>query len=227
MSCFFSFFICAPPSRWQMSRHKMSRTLFLLSQTQPFLPPLGKEEKGWQETRGIKGKCVRGKDSKERCLGSSSIHLVSDDCFSYCNLMALLSPGATRQSPLYHMAIISVALFCDSLTLSTVMWPLIAQPDTDRMWACVCVCGLLCDITREIVGHWGEIKHGQLKLKCLISHPPYYLVVFSFFLLYVVIRVHMNVCVCVCAVDLQNWQKGHLSVWMSLCPSNRGRSFLM
>lgn len=38
----------------------------------------------------------------------------------YCNLMALLSPGATRQSHLYHMAIISVALFCDLLTLSTV-----------------------------------------------------------------------------------------------------------
>lgn len=38
----------------------------------------------------------------------------------YCNLMALLSPGASRQSPLYHMAIISVALLCDSLTLSTV-----------------------------------------------------------------------------------------------------------
>lgn len=38
----------------------------------------------------------------------------------YCNLMALLSPGATRQSPLYHMAIISAALFCDLLTLSTV-----------------------------------------------------------------------------------------------------------
>lgn len=38
----------------------------------------------------------------------------------YCNLMALLSPGATKQSALYHMAIISVALFCDLLTLSTV-----------------------------------------------------------------------------------------------------------
>lgn len=38
----------------------------------------------------------------------------------YCNLMALLSLGASRQSPLYHMAIISVALLCDSLTLGTV-----------------------------------------------------------------------------------------------------------
>lgn len=34
--------------------------------------------------------------------------------------MALLSPDASRQSPFYHMAIISVALLCDSLTLSTV-----------------------------------------------------------------------------------------------------------
>lgn len=34
----------------------------------------------------------------------------------YCNLMALLSPGASRQSPLYHMAIIFVALLCDSLS---------------------------------------------------------------------------------------------------------------
>lgn len=34
--------------------------------------------------------------------------------------MALLSLGASRQSPLYHMAIISVALLCDSLTLGTV-----------------------------------------------------------------------------------------------------------
>lgn len=47
----------------------------------------------------------------------------------YCNLMALLSPGATRQSPLYHMAIISVALLCDSLTLSTVTCdPRVARP---------------------------------------------------------------------------------------------------
>lgn len=34
----------------------------------------------------------------------------------YCNLMALFSPGASRQSPLYHMAIISIALLCDCVT---------------------------------------------------------------------------------------------------------------
>lgn len=34
--------------------------------------------------------------------------------------MALLSPGASRQSPLYHMAIISVVLLCGLLTLSAV-----------------------------------------------------------------------------------------------------------
>lgn len=46
--------------------------------------------------------------------------------------MALLSPGASRQSPLYHMAINSVALLCDSLTLSTVTCnPL--QPNQPRM----------------------------------------------------------------------------------------------
>lgn len=102
----------------------MSRTESSLSQTQPFLLPLEKKGEGKKRQTGNKedkGEVREmNREQKKVARFSSSIHLVSDICFFYCNLMALLSPGATRQSPLYHMAIISVVLLCDSLTLSTV-----------------------------------------------------------------------------------------------------------
>lgn len=91
--------------------------------TQPFLPFFFSSRKrkgtGGQKQRGQK-RNVRD-EREQRKLPRLQQHSFSvRHLLFYCNLMALLSPGASRQSPLYHMAIISVALLCDSLTLSTV-----------------------------------------------------------------------------------------------------------
>lgn len=104
---------------WQ----RMSTTESSSSQTQPFLPFFFSSQKrkgtGGQKQRGQK-RNVRD-EREQRKLPRLQQHSFSvRHLLFYCNLMALLSPGASRQSPLYHMAIISVALLCDSLTLSTV-----------------------------------------------------------------------------------------------------------
>lgn len=101
----------------------MSRAESSSSQTQPFLLPLEKKASGEEKAARNKGdnrEARQMKGSKRKLLGLRQHSFSVRHLLFYCNLMALLSPGASRQSPLYHMAIISVAPLCDSLTLSAV-----------------------------------------------------------------------------------------------------------
>lgn len=100
----------------------MSRSKSSLSQTfSAFFVKKKREGKKRQtETKEDKG-AVREMKRERRKLPSHRRHSFSvRHLLFYCDLMALLSPGATMQSPLYHMAIISIALLCDSLTLGSV-----------------------------------------------------------------------------------------------------------
>lgn len=98
----------------ELSLHHHSHNLFC------FLLKRKEEGRKGRQKQGGQKRSVWDKREQRKLPGLQQHSFSVRHLLFYCNLMALLSPGASRQSPLYHMAIISVALLCDSLTLSTV-----------------------------------------------------------------------------------------------------------